>query len=80
MNIEKLSLKEKLLLIAGVRLFLWEVYKVGGTLPNEQEISDIIVDEFPRPGEQSESDIDIVRELCEELYNKLSYRILEEKK
>lgn len=80
MDITKLTLKEKLILTAGVRLFLWELYKVGGLLPNEKEISEIIVKEFPRPGEQKESDVDIVRELAEELYSKLAYRILEDKK
>lgn len=80
MNPEYLTKKEKLILIAGIRLFLWELYGMKGVFDREEEISDIIKNEFPRPEQKKDSDIDIVLSTSIELYEKLAYKILEEKK
>jgi len=80
MKLDRTPLKEKLILTAGIRLFLWEVYKVKGILEHEDDLVEITQKEFPRPEEKSEDDIDIVRETLEDLYYKLAYLILEEKK
>jgi hypothetical protein len=80
MDIKHLTMKEKLILIGGIRLFLWEVYGIEGTLENEEKVSEIIKQEFPRPDDIKDSDIDIVLETSIELYSKLAHKVLEEKR
>ena len=80
MNLENLTKKEKMVLIGGIRLFLWQVYGMSGQLERENEVTIAIKKEFPRPENVKESDIDIVLETAIELYTKLAYLILEDGK
>ncbi|MEC1440607.1 hypothetical protein P9D57_18105 [Bacillus sonorensis] len=78
MNIDHLTMKEKLILVGGIRLFLWEIYSIEESLPNESKISKLIAKEFSHPNEMPEKEIDIVLHTAIDLYEKLSFKVLEE--
>jgi len=80
MNLENLTLEEKFIAIGGIRLFLWTLYNMTEPFENEIEIEEFMRGAFLDRLKHTDQDVDVIQETALELYTKLSYLILEEKR
>lgn len=78
MDIQRLTLKEQLLLAVSVRLLLKVFFGMDDLIDEEEKVADILDEVYGPLVSQSDRDIDEILELALEIYTKVAKNILEE--
>ena len=78
MDIQRLTLKEQLLLAVSVRLLLKVFFGMDDLIDEEEKVADILDEVYGPLVSRSDRDIDEILESALEIYTKVAKNILEE--